>query len=75
MTDTTTTTGTTAPAENKPTEITVSYKGPDLKTLAIGGGLLAGAFHATNHALGALVPSAPAAAETAVTTAVSTLAV
>jgi|GEM_PF-5736470 len=56
MTDTTATTP-TAPVEQKPTEISVSYRGPDLKTLAIGGGLLAGAIHASSHALGTLIPT------------------
>lgn len=63
----------------KPTEISVTYKGPDLKTLAIGGGMLVGVAHAANqvfshlgsNALGALTPAATNAAAAAGTAAVS----
>lgn len=56
-------------AADKPMEMSISYKGPDFKTLAIGGGLIAGAASmvrqavtATPEMLGNMVPAAPAVA-------------
>ena len=68
--------------EFKPLEVSLSYKGPDFKTLAIGGGMLAGVAHAISGAanaapaaLGTMVPAAAPVMvpEVAAATAMSTM--
>lgn len=82
MTEETKTEVNSAPAN--PTEISMTYRGPDLKTLAIGGGMLVGVAHAAQHVahniggslpsmLGNLTPQVSTALPAAVGTAAVTL--